>query len=381
MNKAESEKLIDRYLKGDCTPEEKLLLERFYLEESTRRKLSASEIDAEGRKAEIWEATQKEIIRTTYKPAHTLRLLLAAASVLLVLSVSFWFYSERTKGKLPAIKTVKNTEKSIPASGKALLTLADGTTIALDNAADGMLSSQAGNRVVKAGNGNIIYQDGKGEPASKNKITYNTLTIPCGSLYHLTLSDGSSVWLNSASSITFPVSFPGNERIVTITGEAYFEIAGNRNKPFLVRSGDQIIRVLGTHFNVMAYNNDAAVITTLLEGSVKIIKNKTEILLKPGQAVSISNISNSVKVTSVNTDDAIAWRQGYFKFDNEGLESIMNKISRWYDTDIEFKDDVKDKRFWGTYSRSKGLTDLLNDLEQTDDVHFKVDGRRIIVMK
>jgi len=381
MNPVEARKLIDKYLKGECSPQEKAMLERFYQTEASRRQHAVEEFDVEKKRAEIWGAIEEQTLKEKGNRRYSLRPMLAAASVLLIFAISIWFYTGSDKKDVQTARTEdqKKAEQSI--EQKVMLTLTDGTTISLDQAGNTPLPRQAGSEVITKSDGSIEYKNNGSASSDDVKSAYNTLTTPRGASYHLTLSDGSHVWLNSASSITFPAAFVGNERRVKISGEVYFEIAKNREKPFLVSSGDQTVRVLGTHFNVLAYAGESAIVTTLLEGSVQVVKTGSQVTLKPGQAATNHVNSGSFKVATVNAQDAIAWKQGYFIFHNEDLESIMNKIARWYDVDVEFRDDIRNKRFWGTYSQKKTLDDLLKALEQTGDVHFKTDGRRITVMR
>ncbi len=378
MDKNKAKALIDRYLNGTCTPEEKILLDRFYYEHAAKKKISASPIDASKLKSEIWDEIELQIVDKQLIKRKLYYRISAAAAVLVVLGVGFLFFS---KDKANTVLSSQQTKVAIlPASQKAILTLADGSNIVLDEANHGTISTQAGGRVFKTAKGDLVYQNQSAVP-KEQQIVYNKLTTPKGGYHHITLSDGSQVWLNSASSITFPAFFSGRERLVKITGEAYFEVAKNKDKPFIVQSGSQSIQVLGTHFNVEAYDDDAASITTLLEGSVRLTKQSSSVMLKPGQAASNLIHASTFKVAEVNVDDAIAWKQGYFKFNKESLTNIMKKLSRWYNVEVIFEDNVGAKAFWGTYSRTKKLNDLLQDLEQTDDVSFKIDGRRITVMK
>ncbi|EOR95498.1 putative anti-sigma factor [Arcticibacter svalbardensis MN12-7] len=381
MNRSkEPRALINKYLKGTCSPEEELLLEKFYSEESAKRTLLDNEFNLEDKKAEIWDLTQQHINNAAREKGHSFRwLIAAAASIALVIGVSLLFY--KAEGEKAKVKVVERKHETIePAFQRATLTLADGRNITLDDAANGTISNQAGKMVVKLRNGTIIYKDNELSSLHDDHVAINKMSTPRGGYYHLVLSDGSGVWLNSASSISYPASFSAGERVVTVTGEAYFEVVKKKNSMFLVKSGDQVIEVLGTHFNVMAYQDEKLMVTTLLEGSVKIIKNNVMVMLKPGQAATTSVNSGAFTLAEVNLDDAISWKQGYFKFNNENLQSMLNKVSRWYDVDVEFKDNLEETYYWGTYSRSKKLVDLLKDLEQTGDVHFKVTGRRIIVM-
>ncbi|SDK18486.1 FecR family protein [Pedobacter sp. ok626] len=376
MDKISANELIEKYLNGTCTAQEKQMLENFYQQESAKRGLPADEINFGKIKTEIWNST-RENIKPKRRPIFTLPRIAAAASILLVTVALIW-YSGKTTIDNSRKKEIAATNIE-PARQKAILTLADGSTITLEDQPNGTLTKQGGNQIVKLDNGSVAYKEEMA--AADKKIVYNTMSTPRGGYYHLTLSDGSDVWLNSASSITYPASFVGAERSVSIIGEAYFEIAKDTSRPFIVKSGDQTVKVLGTHFNVMAYQDDKLITTTLLEGSVRITKNDNSVILKPGQ--SASNLARTAMMTikDVNVENAVAWKNGYFKFDNETLGDIMKKISRWYDIDVEFKDDVRKITFWGTYSRSKNIADLLSTLELTQTVHFKLYGRRVIVMK
>jgi ferric-dicitrate binding protein FerR (iron transport regulator) len=211
-------------------------------------------------------------------------------------------------------------------------------------------------------------------------LEYNTIEAPAGGQWQVKLPDGSLIFLNASSSITYPIRFVGNERRVHIIGEAYFEIAHNKEIPFQVESRGQIVEVLGTKFNVTAYADEKIIRTTLLKGSVKIITNSESKLLKPGQQAQVSG--NKFEITSdVDLEEIVAWKNGYFKF-NESLESIMAKISRWYDVDVEYR--VKpdsDLTFSGKISRSRDISGILKMLEYTGDVHFRLEGRRVIVTK
>jgi ferric-dicitrate binding protein FerR (iron transport regulator) len=186
--------------------------------------------------------------------------------------------------------------------------------------------------------------------------------------------------LNAASSIKYPITFSGNERNVELTGEAYFEVAKNKDKPFNVKVNGMKVEVLGTHFNVMAYNDENSIETTLLEGSVKLTKKGASATLLPNQQGSLSRDAQGFRVTEVVAQDIIAWKNGFFKFDNENIETIMRKVARWYDVDITYEGDLTRQNFGGTVSRFNDLSKLLKTLELTGTIHFKIDGRRITVM-
>jgi ferric-dicitrate binding protein FerR (iron transport regulator) len=208
----------------------------------------------------------------------------------------------------------------------------------------------------------------------------NTITTPKGGQYQVRLLDGSSVWLDAASSITFPSTFTGNKRQVQLTGEAYFEVAKNRAKPFLVNVEDkQQIEVLGTHFNVQAYPDDRDIKTTLLEGSVKLLYKNRQAILKPGQTA-VNDPDQSLLIKPADIYEVMAWKNNMFVFNNENIKSIMKRISRWYDVDVVFEGNLEKVNFFGNYSRLKSLENLLKDIELTEKVHFKIKGRRITII-
>ncbi|MDO8994551.1 MAG: DUF4974 domain-containing protein, partial [Daejeonella sp.] len=210
---------------------------------------------------------------------------------------------------------------------------------------------------------------------------YNTLSTPMGGQYQLSLPDGSRVWLNSGSSIRFPTAFIGKERIIELKGEAFFDIRENKKMPFIVRTNNSMdIRVLGTQFNVMAYDDEKNINTTLLEGSVQILKESGTAFLEPGQAAILNKGTGKIKVAAADIEEAVAWKNGFFIFSNENIESIMRKVSRWYNVEVDYQGNLSNKDFVGTISRDKNISEILKMLELTGAVHFRIEGRRITVM-
>lgn len=268
----------------------------------------------------------------------------------------------------------------VPGTQKATLTISNGKVIVLTNAANGILASNGGSKIVKQRQGQIVY-DTKIANSVNYNVAYNTLTTPRGGEYQVILPDGTKVWLNAASSLTYPEQFTGNERRVKLTGEAYFEVAKNKDKPFYVMMNDVQVRVLGTHFNISAYGDDDAITTTLLEGSVQISKNNSVSLLKPGQQAVVGNSADAIVISDANIEDAMAWKNGLFIFNDDNITGIMKKISRWYDVDVNYAADLNDETFGGSYHRSKNINELLQYLEMIGKIHFKVQGRRITVMR
>jgi ferric-dicitrate binding protein FerR (iron transport regulator) len=233
-------------------------------------------------------------------------------------------------------------------------------------------------KIIQQSTGAISYSGN-----TAGAISYNTLSVPNGSKpIHLMLSDGSQVWINVGSSLTYPTAFTGNERKVKITGEAYFEVVHNEKIPFIVQNGDLQVKDLGTHFNVNTYQDETSARITLLEGSVRVLRNSTSELLKPGQQASISNNSNSnIRVLNdVNIDEVVAWKNGKFMFDNNtDIGAIMRQISRWYNVDIEYQGNIS-QRFWGSISKNVNVSQVLKILEATGEVKFKIEGNKIFVI-
>ncbi len=259
-------------------------------------------------------------------------------------------------------------------STKATLTLANGSKVVLDDVKNGALSNQGNTKVTKT-NGKLAYN-----PINTGLTdnVYNTVSTPRGGHYQVVLPDGSQVWLNAASSIRFPTAFTGKERTVEITGEVYFEVAKDKTLPFVVKLNNSEVRVFGTHFNVMAYDDEPAVETTLLEGSVQFSSGSSSYMLKPGEQSEL-NKSGQVMVTAdVDVDNVVAWKNNLFNFQNADIESIMRQLSRWYDVDVVYNKTVNDRFFAEIPSTSK-LSEVLKALELTGKVDFDIQGRKIIV--
>ncbi|HEY9197357.1 MAG TPA: FecR domain-containing protein, partial [Mucilaginibacter sp.] len=250
----------------------------------------------------------------------------------------------------------------------------------LNNAIQGVIAQQANTSIHKNAGGRLIYTAAAGEsPVDANGlIPKNIITTPNGGQYEVVLPDGTHVTLNAASSLTYPVAFTGHERTVTLTGEAYFEVAHNKAMPFKVNSGVQTVTVLGTHFNVNAYPDEVAMKTTLLQGSVQVAVNGKEELIVPGQQMVVQPQSGSLSKLTVNTDKEIAWKNGVFSFDGDDLKSIMRQVSRWYDVEVTYNGSFPDEKFFGEISRNSSLANVLKIME-LNNVHFDISGRRIKV--
>jgi len=300
-----------------------------------------------------------------------------AASLLLMFSFGFWLYQKQQHLAHPVAQIKKDIT---PGGNKAILTLANGTKIVLDSASTGKIAQQGGVVVTKTNDGKVIYNLARLNDSAPGAGGDNTISTPRGGQYQVILPDGSHVWLNAASSIRFPTAFAHNERKVEITGEVYFEITKDKRKPFRVLSEEQMIEVLGTHFNVMAYADEKVIITTLLEGSVAVSNQKERVTIKPSQNVTLQRNSNTLTVNQADAQAAVMWKNGYLYFDDEPIESIMRKVSRWYDVEIVYKGNIAGKTFGGNISKFKNVSELLEVLQATGSIHFQTEERRIIVM-
>jgi ferric-dicitrate binding protein FerR (iron transport regulator) len=307
-----------------------------------------------------------------------LRKIAVAATVMgLLLLSTFLLYNRNTSKETANAEVDKRRFKNdvLPGGDKATLTLADGSTVVLDDARNGTLAQQGSSKVIKV-DGKLMY-----DPANNNskEIVYNTISTPNGGQYQLELPDGSLVWLNATSSIHFPTSFVGKERRVEVTGEAYFEVAKNRDMPFIVTVNGSEVQVLGTHFNVNAYSDEDNVKTTLLEGSVKFVSGTNINMLRPGQQSQLASNGLIKVVSNVDVDEVVAWKNGMFDFDNAGIETVMRQLSRWYDVEIEYKGKTDDQ-FIAEMRRNIKLSDALKALELTGKVKFEIQGKKIIVL-
>ena len=310
----------------------------------------------------------------------------AAAAMTLIFSIAgYSFYSRNNvQQKEQAARLAKNT--ILPGSNKAVLTLADGSDVILDQTSNGILGSQGNVSIKKSMGGKVSYVAAQNNTYTGNAIAYNKIATPRGGQYQVDLADGTKVWLNAASTLKFPVTFSKAQRVVELTGEAYFEVnpepvAGNRKVriPFLVKTRNQVVEVLGTHFNVNAYDDEPDIKTTLLKGSVRVVQSaaRQSVLLKPGQQ---SAVAGNIAVADVDASQAIEWQKGYFLFDNETVESMMRKISRWYNIEVEFKGNIRYRKFAGKISKFGNIVQILQVMEKTQVIHFEIEGRRVIVM-
>ena len=373
-----------KYLNGTITPEEEAML--FEYQDAQGFSNLSVNAEEEERLGKILKARLADSIRSQ-SGVETLprikrlnwRVVAAlAASLLLVIYLGKDFFeTEKFKqANLHSQKKETTNKEILPGTANAVLTLSSGESIRLDGSANGVISRHGNAEILKSGTGLIVSAKGINP---KNDLL-NKISIPRGGKYDITLPDGTRVWLNSESSLSFPTAFAGRERKVLLSGEAYFEVAKKREMPFRVDvNGKQVVEVLGTHFNITAFTGEGDIMTTLLEGSVKIDYKKSSTLIKPGE-MAVNDLRNKLKVVPADMEEVMAWKNDMFIFNNENISSIMKKISRWYDVDVDYRGDVSGINFDGNYSRSKGLKSLLKNIELTDKVHFEIRERRITVI-
>ncbi|WP_293918141.1 MULTISPECIES: FecR family protein [unclassified Sphingobacterium] len=368
MKNQEARELLRKYNENICTQEELSLLHTWYIryQAKTTEDLSFEDwmflMDVQPQP----QAIKK--IGVSWK-----RIAVAASLVFLITTGVLLYYSKH--------EVLPSNESHIikPGGNKAILTLSDGQQISLEDAGQGELVQKSGVRVIKTADGEIVYT---APDISAEKHQENTVSTPRGGQWQIRLSDGSRVFLNAESSLSFPGSFSGKQkRTVRLKGEAYFEIAKDIRHPFIVTTEKQSIEVLGTHFNVSSYLDDGYIRTTLLEGSVKIHADNAavaDVLLKPGMEAFYNG--NTLQLSNVDTDEAVAWKNGQFSFEDQDIYSIMRKIGRWYDIEVEYDNKLNTATFGGKISVNRPLIKTLNLLKSTGKVDFQIKGRRVIVL-
>lgn len=305
-----------------------------------------------------------------------------SAAAALILTVTSGILLWKNSDKNPVTKKIQVSAAIKPGEFQATLTLANGKKITLRRSMTDTIARIGETTVNVSPSDGVSYQNNGGSRELKNSS--NTLATSRGeqSPYPLVLADGSKVWLNAASSITFPTQFSGKSRIVSVTGEAYFEVSHNKSAPFKVLSGRQEITVLGTHFNIKAYDDEHKISTTLLEGSVRVkdIPSGASELLIPGQQAKLERSSGGMVIGKADMEEVVAWKNGFFMFNDQKITSIMRAVSRWYDVEVEYRNfHNNEEKFGGTFSRSSNLPDILGSLQSLGHVQFRIDKRKIIV--
>lgn len=376
------QELADKWAQGKLTPEERAYLERWYAGFNDE---SISITDSEHENSEALRKAMLDRINTQIqkeeKPTQRiviLRRLAAAASILLFLSIGAYFLVHK---KAPQPIAQNGQHDIAPGHNQATLTLAGGEKIILTKGLTGTLAQQ-GNMTVRINNNNAVAYSLSSAATGNSAIAYNTLSTAKGEMspYPLILADGTRVWLDAESSITFPVAFAAKERLVKVTGQAYFEVAHNAAQPFKVSVRNMTVEDVGTAFNINAYEDEPVIKTTLVHGAVKVsLAHSDQIVsLLPGQAA-ITTKGNGLKVKEDDLDETISWRKGDFTFNDENIQNIMRQLSRWYNIDVAYEGKPNAVLYNSKLSRYKNISQMLKILSLTQNVHFKVEGRRVIV--
>jgi transmembrane sensor len=370
MSKKQLRELLENYAKGECSPEEIVLLESWYLQhnEDARKLLSEDTLNEAQKK--LWLELSPKI---NDKKAHALwPRIVVAASLLLFISVCVYFVKEKNNTNQT---TATNRIRDIaPGTNKAILTLSNGEKISITGAKAGLIAKQ-GLTQISARIGEIVYV---ANSSSSKSIEFNTLTTPRGGQHQLTLADGTKVWLDAASSIKFPVAFSVKTREVFITGQVYFEVHHDKTKPFKVVANGQSVEVLGTHFNINSYADEPGIKTTLSEGSIKVSTDQfSHITLKPGQQ-SVVDHQRIRLVHDIDLEEVLAWHNGLFKFQDATVPEVMRQLSRWYNVEVAYEGKIPDKKFSGEIYRNVSALKLA-DMMSYENIHFRLEGNKIVV--
>jgi len=378
--------IIKKYNKGTATNEEIEFLENYYDAFELKEDLITTENEADYR--DVKQSIKNKIDQriTHQDTTRTINIrswwfkYAAVAVILISASIGLYFIGKQNKKK---DQQNNAAQLILPGGNKAMLTLSNGTRIVLDDAHNGKIANQSNVSITKTNGNQIVYAFASGSnKAGDEQQAYrlqNTISTPNGGQYALVLPDGTKVMLNAASSLTYPASFHGKERLVQLDGEAYFEVAKNKQMPFRVKSGSQVVEVLGTHFNINAYLDETSMKTTLLEGSVKVSSGTNSTLIVPGQQAAVSRIGAAgILKYTVDVDKETAWKNGLFEFQNDDLKSIMRQVARWYDVKVIYADNLPNEKFIGEISRTSNLSDVFKILE-LNNIHFEVEGKTITV--
>lgn len=379
MKKKDIKNILEKYSSGEFTTDQENMVRLWVFQLHEDDETGLSELNINEASQKIWSRLET----ITPKPESIVRLwsrIAVAVSVALAIYVGGYFYYNHQH--LKRQQNVDFASDVAPGRNSATLTLANGRKIVLSETLNGKVAEQAGVNISKTSNDQVVYQAQPKSGADVGSKSVNILSTSKGEQYQLVLPDGTKVWLNAASSLKFPATFTHkNRRRVELSGEAYFEVAKDKNHPFIVESSGQEVEVLGTHFNISSYKEDKNTKTTLLEGSVKVKPTiGDEIVLNPNQQAEVDG--DRIQVKEVKATYAIAWKNGYFMFNNENLETVMTRIARWYNVQIIFADNAaREGIYFGTISRYEDISNVLKMLSKTELVRFKIEGNTVKISK
>jgi transmembrane sensor len=378
MEQTRLDLLLNKYKKSHLTDSEKEELDNWFHSLNFGGKDLESALANENLPDELFRDFKIQLAQTERKGRLVwLRRVAAAAVVLLVISFGTIRFFSGQQAAIPQL-THNQVLDILPGSNKATLTLGNGKQIVLSAVKDGRLAIDGGAEINKTAEGQLIYTNAT---ASTPDTVLNTMSTPVGGQYNLMLADGTKVWLNASSSVRYPTVFNGTSRQVEVTGEAYFEVAHNAAKPFKVLSNGQQIEVLGTHFNVNAYEDEGVVTTTLLQGRVRVANTTGVQILVPGQqTVVYGGGKGMIKlVKDADTDEAVAWKEGYFQFNQADVHQVMRQLSRWYGIRVSYRNPASSRQFQGAIQRDLRFSQVLRILEKSN-MHFTVKGKEVVVI-
>jgi transmembrane sensor len=373
-------KIAQNYLKGTASDAERRLFDEWFVNEDPNEfQLKNNQTEDEHREKHLAMIHKKAAI-SDIRPrrGRTWLIISAAAAILVGILIGAYYFIDQNPTPQSVMVVNKPSTDIKPGGNKAILTLSNGQKIVLNDAKKGLIARQGAANINNKGAGQLIYSNNPSDQA-KGANLVNTIETPRGGKYKLVMSDGTVAILDAASSISYPVAFSGNERRVKITGQVYFEVVHNSKKPFYVETRGQTVEDLGTIFNINSYVDEPEITTTLINGSVSVSKINSSVILKPGQQA-VNQLNRNIKVGPADIDEAVAWKNDYFVFNDENIDDVMRKVSRWYDVDIEYRDKEKIKEtYLGSMTRYSNVSEVLKMLEITGDVKFSVQGRKIIV--
>lgn len=393
MTESRLKYLLNRYIDDECSHEEEDELMTYLAREADDPVLQVvvdEFIHSTGPAMQLSGRTATSILQNilhdgkegqaqpkVHRPVLKLWKRLAAASVVFIAGFAFYYLFWRKDDSVRNVAAAQQMHPILPGGNKAILKISSGPSFFLDSIRDGSIIHSGTARISKIGG--LIKYDASSVSDPGTPVVYNTLITPRGGQYQVVLPDGSNVWLNAASSLYFPSKFGNGRREVVLTGEAYFEVAKDKAKPFLVKVGDMQVKVLGTHFNIKAYPEEGSIKTSLLEGSVNINKDGISAILAPGEQATLKNQQDNLKIARVDMDAVTAWRSGLFQFVDADIATVMREIGRWYDVRVVYAGEIPKRRFDGKISRKVQLNDVLRILELSD-VKFSVADNTITVL-
>ena len=394
MDKKSILTILDRYLKNQSSAKEREKLDEFFEENAVINESSKSNQDLNKLEDKIFNYIQfgiKEQVKQQKNISHIPYMQIAASVLVIFLfSTTVYFYrsSIGVQPKNAQANVISSVEDKQPAKNIAILTLGNNSKIVLDEASEGEIAQEGGVSILKTEKGELVYKVKNSNKLSSDDLNkFNTISTPMGGKFKVILPDGSLVVLNAASTLKYPVHFDENLRKVSFTGEAYFEIAKkvdihNKRVPFYVHSNNQIVEVLGTHFNITSYDNEEYSKTTLLEGSVKIINEKSTSaakILMPGQQAVIKRGDVQTKIMIADEAQALAWKDGYFLFKNTNIKDVVNELERWYNVDIQYDHSSEFENITGYISRNVKISSVLKMLQLSGIVNYEINGSKIII--